>query len=69
MAFATFPVGATPAKDTQFSSDGPAHSDAGRPTNVEEVYQRCRHLGMRLSRQRRMVLDLCLLYTSDAADE
>jgi Fur family ferric uptake transcriptional regulator len=26
--------------------------------NVEEVYQRCRLLGMRLSRQRRMVLDL-----------
>jgi Fur family ferric uptake transcriptional regulator len=26
--------------------------------SVEEVYQRCRELGMRLSRQRRMVLDL-----------
>ena len=26
--------------------------------SVEEVYQRCRALGMRLSRQRRMVLDL-----------
>ena len=26
--------------------------------HVEEVYQRCRDLGMRLSRQRRMVLDL-----------
>ncbi|MFO0076832.1 MAG: Fur family transcriptional regulator [Cyanobacteriota bacterium] len=28
------------------------------PGSVEEVYQRCRDLGMRLSRQRRMVLDL-----------
>ena len=28
------------------------------PSQVEQVYQRCRHLGMRLSRQRRMVLDL-----------
>ncbi|MCX5927007.1 MAG: transcriptional repressor, partial [Cyanobium sp. LacPavin_0920_WC12_MAG_63_22] len=32
------------------------------PTNpstcVDDVYQRCRDLGMRLSRQRRMVLDL-----------
>jgi Fur family ferric uptake transcriptional regulator len=26
--------------------------------NVDDVYQRCRELGMRLSRQRRMVLDL-----------
>jgi len=28
------------------------------PANVEDVYRRCRDLGMRLSRQRRMVLDL-----------
>lgn len=27
-------------------------------TTVDDVYQRCRELGMRLSRQRRMVLDL-----------
>jgi len=27
-------------------------------SNVDEVYRRCRHLGMRLSRQRRMVLEL-----------
>ena len=27
-------------------------------TCVDDVYQRCRDLGMRLSRQRRMVLDL-----------
>jgi len=28
------------------------------PANLEEVYRHCRDLGMRLSRQRRMVLDL-----------
>jgi Fur family ferric uptake transcriptional regulator len=28
------------------------------PTGVESAYGRCRDLGMRLSRQRRMVLDL-----------
>ena len=28
------------------------------PRSVEDVYRRCRDLGMRLSRQRRMVLDL-----------
>jgi Fur family ferric uptake transcriptional regulator len=28
------------------------------PTSVNDVYRRCRELGMRLSRQRRMVLDL-----------
>jgi Fur family transcriptional regulator, ferric uptake regulator len=28
------------------------------PRSVDDVYQRCRELGMRLSRQRRMVLDL-----------
>ncbi len=28
------------------------------PTSVDDVYRRCRDLGMRLSRQRRMVLDL-----------
>ena len=28
------------------------------PQSVEDVYRRCRDLGMRLSRQRRMVLDL-----------
>jgi Fur family ferric uptake transcriptional regulator len=33
----------------------PASPPAG---NVDEVYRRCRHLGMRLSRQRRMVLEL-----------
>ena len=60
MALATFPVGASASKDSPISSGGPAHNndDDGRPANVEEVYQRCRQLGMRLSRQRRMVLDL-----------
>jgi Fur family ferric uptake transcriptional regulator len=32
--------------------------DRAYPHSVEEVYQQCRDLGMRLSRQRRMVLDL-----------
>ena len=58
MAVATFPVGASPCPDTQVSPGAPDHDDLRRPANVEEVYQRCRHLGMRLSRQRRMVLDL-----------
>ena len=30
----------------------------GEPHSVDDVYRRCRELGMRLSRQRRMVLDL-----------
>ena len=58
MALATFPVGAPPSTDSQSSSGGPGHVGVGRPTSVEEVYERCRSLGMRLSRQRRMVLDL-----------
>ena len=58
MAVATFPFGASPFPDTLTSSTEPDHDDLRRPANVEEVYQRCRHLGMRLSRQRRMVLDL-----------
>jgi Fur family ferric uptake transcriptional regulator len=37
------------------SSPEAASQPAG---NVDDVYQRCRHLGMRLSRQRRMVLEL-----------
>jgi Fur family transcriptional regulator, ferric uptake regulator len=37
---------------------GDRHAVATAPSHVEEVYQRCRELGMRLSRQRRMVLDL-----------
>ena len=31
---------------------------AGTPSGVDEAYQRCRDLGMRLSKQRRLVLDL-----------
>ncbi len=38
-------------------SQAPAAADA-LPATVEDVYRRCRDLGMRLSRQRRMVLDL-----------
>ena len=40
----------TPSTQTQSPSD--------LPTCVDDVYRRCRDLGMRLSRQRRMVLDL-----------
>ena len=58
MALATFPVGASPSTDSQNISGGPAQDAIPRPTSVEEVYERCRSLGMRLSRQRRMVLDL-----------
>ena len=32
--------------------------ESALPGSVDDVYQRCRDLGMRLSRQRRMVLDL-----------
>jgi len=38
-----------------------AHQTAAadsHPASVDDVYRRCRDLGMRLSRQRRMVLDL-----------
>jgi len=58
VAFATSPVGAPPVIATEASSGGSGHDPVARPVNVEEVYQRCRLLGMRLSRQRRMVLDL-----------
>jgi Fur family ferric uptake transcriptional regulator len=58
VALATFPIGASPSPHSQLSSGPPTHDDIPRPTSVEEVYERCRHLGMRLSRQRRMVLDL-----------
>ena len=40
----------TPSTQTQSLGD--------LPTSVDDVYRRCRDLGMRLSRQRRMVLDL-----------
>lgn len=58
MAFATYPSGALPATSTPPGSSRVSPDDSRRPACVEEVYQRCRHLGMRLSRQRRMVLDL-----------
>lgn len=35
-----------------------ADGDPNAGSGVEDVYRRCRDLGMRLSRQRRMVLDL-----------
>ena len=49
MALATSQPVAAPA--TQGEPGSP-------PTNLDEVYRLCRDLGMRLSRQRRMVLDL-----------
>ena len=36
----------------------PSQSLGDLPSSVDDVYRRCRDLGMRLSRQRRMVLDL-----------
>ena len=54
-----------PTTTTPSSAGGASRGVAGgcepvapAPRHVEEVYQRCRDLGMRLSRQRRMVLDL-----------
>jgi Fur family ferric uptake transcriptional regulator len=42
----------------QTAGEAPASPSLGCVTSVDEVYQRCRELGMRLSRQRRLVLDL-----------
>jgi len=42
----------------QTAGEAPPSPSLGCATSVDEVYQRCRELGMRLSRQRRMVLDL-----------
>jgi len=39
-------------------SQPPLQADTAVVGSVDEVYRRCRELGMRLSRQRRMVLDL-----------
>ena len=53
--------GAAPAIPAGRRGDRAEHPGCGRanhPTNLEEVYKLCRDLGMRLSRQRRMVLDL-----------
>jgi Fur family transcriptional regulator, ferric uptake regulator len=36
----------------------PSDAAPSDPNNVDDVYRRCRELGMWLSRQRRMVLDL-----------
>lgn len=40
------------------TTQAPSSMPAAEPHCVEDVYRRCRELGMRLSRQRRMVLDL-----------
>jgi Fur family ferric uptake transcriptional regulator len=45
------PTASLPIANSRSSDDPPLES-------VEDVYRRCRDLGMRLSRQRRMVLDL-----------
>ena len=50
--------GATASPAVPAASTTPTTTVATTATTVEEVYQRCRDLGMRLSRQRRMVLDL-----------
>ena len=64
MAIATIP---TPASQSGFNLDPASGELCGGESNpagpaalqgVEDVYRRCRELGMRLSRQRRMVLDL-----------
>lgn len=48
-------TGSTPCTGSQPTGTQPT----GTPcTGVDDVYRRCRDLGMRLSRQRRMVLDL-----------
>jgi len=49
--------------DAPSSAPGPAlgttpQTREERARDVDAVYRRCRHLGMRLSRQRRMVLEL-----------
>ena len=48
-------VGVTPLSTRSQPADAPP---AKRAANVDDVYRQCRELGMRLSRQRRMVLDL-----------
>ena len=45
------PTASLPIANSKPTGDAPLQS-------VEDVYRRCRDLGMRLSRQRRMVLDL-----------
>jgi len=56
----TFFTAATVALATSQPVAAPAtQGEPGSPpTNLDEVYRLCRDLGMRLSRQRRMVLDL-----------
>lgn len=46
------------AAPTALQSAQALPGSSGHPDNVDAVYRRCRDLGMRLSRQRRMVLDL-----------
>jgi len=50
--------GAVEAAGGRTAEAGGLDCGGRNPHGVEDVYQRCRELGMRLSRQRRMVLDL-----------
>jgi Fur family transcriptional regulator, ferric uptake regulator len=54
---ASRPQEASPPEDIQASS-AVAEVEPAPISGVAEAYRRCRELGMRLSRQRRMVLDL-----------
>jgi Fur family ferric uptake transcriptional regulator len=58
VAHATPLTVASAGRSTLASSGYTRRISDGTPSNVDEVYQLCRDLGMRLSRQRRMVLDL-----------
>ena len=51
-------AGRTDAGGTSNAAQNAVQSANIAVQSVEEVYRRCRELGMRLSRQRRMVLDL-----------
>ena len=54
-------IATTPPKNPAGAAASAVAIDAAAPATaqcVEDVYRRCRDLGMRLSRQRRMVLDL-----------
>ena len=51
------PANALPTANPLPTANG-LSTNTAPPSTVDDVYQRCRELGMRLSRQRRMVLDL-----------
>jgi Fur family ferric uptake transcriptional regulator len=51
-------VADTPSLSVSPQDIAPVFAAANPPMDVDDVYRHCRNLGMRLSRQRRMVLDL-----------